>query len=56
MKRQLAIIAGPDKGRCFPLEDGQTLFIGRGEASACARKRQSLNSKFRLFVPLSLIL
>ena len=33
MKRQLAIIAGPDKGRCFPLEDGQTLFIGRGEAS-----------------------
>lgn len=33
MQRQLIVIAGPDKGRSFPLEDGQTLVIGRGQAS-----------------------
>jgi serine/threonine protein kinase len=33
MKRQLIVIAGPDSGRIFPLEDGQTLVIGRGQAS-----------------------
>jgi len=33
MQRQLIIIAGPEKGRSFQLEDGQTLTIGRGEAS-----------------------
>jgi serine/threonine protein kinase len=33
MNRHLVIIAGPDSGRSFPLEDGQTLVIGRGQAS-----------------------
>lgn len=33
MQRHLVIIAGPDKGRTFPLQDGQTLIIGRGQAS-----------------------
>ncbi len=33
MKRQLVIIAGPDKGRSFSLADGESLVIGRGEAS-----------------------
>ena len=33
MKGQLIVIAGPDSGRSFPLEDGQTLVIGRGQAS-----------------------
>ena len=33
MERQLVIIAGPERGRTFPLEDGQTLVIGRGQAS-----------------------
>jgi len=33
MKRQLVVIAGPDQGKISPLEDGQTLVIGRGQAS-----------------------
>ena len=33
MKRELQIVAGPDEGRTFSLEDGQTLIIGRGQAS-----------------------
>lgn len=33
MQRQLIVISGPDKGRTFPLADGQTLTIGRGQAS-----------------------
>ena len=33
MKCQLVVIAGPDTGRTFPLQDGQTLVIGRGQAS-----------------------
>ncbi len=33
MQRKLVVIAGPDKGRSFPLEDGESLVIGRGEAS-----------------------
>ena len=33
MKRQLVVIAGPESGRVFPLDDGQTLVIGRGQAS-----------------------
>lgn len=33
MKRQLVVVAGADAGRCFPLNDGQTLVIGRGQAS-----------------------
>jgi len=33
MQRQLMIVAGPEKGRSFPLEDGQTLLIGRGQQS-----------------------
>ena len=33
MQRQLIIIAGPDTGRTFPLEDGQTLILGRGQTS-----------------------
>jgi len=33
MKRQLVVIAGPDTGRIFPLDDGQSLVIGRGQAS-----------------------
>jgi serine/threonine protein kinase len=31
MLGQLLVIAGPDEGRCFELQDGQTLIIGRGE-------------------------
>jgi anti-anti-sigma factor len=30
MSGQLLVIAGPDRGRSFPLEEGQTLVIGRG--------------------------
>lgn len=33
MHRQLIITAGPEKGRTFSLEDGQTLLIGRGQQS-----------------------
>ena len=33
MQCQLVIVAGPDKGRTFPIENGQTLTIGRGQAS-----------------------
>ena len=33
MQRQFVIIAGPDSGRSFNLTDGQTLIVGRGEAS-----------------------
>lgn len=33
MSRQLIVIAGPDVGKTFPLADGQTLVIGRGQAS-----------------------
>jgi len=33
LQRELIIIAGPDKGRCFGLSEGQTLVIGRGPAS-----------------------
>jgi len=33
MKRQLVVIAGPDSGRMFSLEDGQTMVVGRGQAS-----------------------
>jgi pSer/pThr/pTyr-binding forkhead associated (FHA) protein len=33
MKPQLQVIAGPDKGRVFPLSDGQSLAIGRGETT-----------------------
>ena len=33
MKHQLVIVAGPEKGRTFELDDGQTLAIGRGQAS-----------------------
>ena len=33
MTRELVIVDGPDKGRRFPLEEGQTLTIGRGQAS-----------------------
>jgi len=31
MLAQLVVIAGPDTGGAFPLEDGQTLIIGRGQ-------------------------
>jgi serine/threonine protein kinase len=30
---QLMVVGGPDAGRSFPLTDGQTLVIGRGQAS-----------------------
>lgn len=33
MNRELRIVVGPDKDRHFPLEDGQTLVVGRGQAS-----------------------
>lgn len=33
MSLQLVVIAGPDKGRTFSLAEGQTLVIGRGQAS-----------------------
>ena len=33
MDMQLVVIAGPDQGRSFALADGQTLVIGRGQAS-----------------------
>jgi serine/threonine protein kinase len=33
MQRQLVVIAGPETGRTFRVEDGQTLTIGRGQAS-----------------------
>lgn len=31
MLGQLIVIAGPDQGRVFPLQDGQTIIIGRGQ-------------------------
>ena len=33
MSRQIVAISGPEKGRTFALSDGQTLVIGRGQAS-----------------------
>jgi serine/threonine protein kinase len=33
MNSQILIIAGPDKGRVFQLEEGQSLVIGRGQSS-----------------------
>ncbi len=33
MSRQLITVSGPEAGRKFSLEDGQTLVIGRGQAS-----------------------
>lgn len=33
MHAQLVVIAGPDKGRSFALTEGQTLVLGRGQAS-----------------------
>ncbi len=33
MNKQLAIVSGPEKGRVFPLDNGQTLVIGRGQQS-----------------------
>jgi serine/threonine protein kinase len=33
LQRQLIVISGPDAGRVFSLEDGQTIVIGRGQAS-----------------------
>ena len=33
MQRELIVIAGPNAGRSFPLEDGQRMVIGRGQAS-----------------------
>lgn len=33
MQRQLIVISGPDQGRTFTLSDGQSLSIGRGQAS-----------------------
>jgi serine/threonine protein kinase len=33
MSRKLVIVNGPEMGRTFPLENGQTLVIGRGQAS-----------------------
>ena len=34
MKLRLSVIAGPDAGRSFSLDPGQTLVVGRGEQSA----------------------
>jgi serine/threonine protein kinase len=31
MRGHLQVVAGPDQGRAFPLENGQTLVIGRGQ-------------------------
>lgn len=33
MKYQLSVIAGPEAGRTFSIEDGESLTIGRGQAS-----------------------
>lgn len=33
MAGQLVVIAGPDQGKVFPIRDGQTLVLGRGQAS-----------------------
>ena len=33
MKLRLSVIAGPDAGRSFPLDPGQTIVVGRGEQS-----------------------
>jgi pSer/pThr/pTyr-binding forkhead associated (FHA) protein len=33
MQRQLVVIAGPETGRLFRVEDDQTLTLGRGQAS-----------------------
>jgi len=34
MGAQLVVISGPDQGRTIPVEEGQTLFIGRGEGAS----------------------
>src|SRR6516162_8286588 len=34
MSAQLVVIAGPDRGRSFPLTPGQTLQVGRSQATA----------------------
>ena len=34
MQPKLIVISGPDKGREFTLEEGQTLIVGRGESTA----------------------
>src|SRR5438270_4894261 len=31
MRGQLLVVAGPDQGRTFLLEEGQTLVVGRGQ-------------------------
>lgn len=33
MSHQIFVVGGPEKGRVFPLEDGRTLTIGRGQQS-----------------------
>jgi serine/threonine protein kinase len=33
MSYELVVVSGPDSGRAFPLEEGQTLIVGRGPAS-----------------------
>jgi hypothetical protein len=49
MHRQLIVIAGPEKGRTFSLEDGQTLLIGRGQQSPSVRgiRRPSITARTR---------
>ncbi len=34
MRVQLVVISGPDQGHTIPVEEGQTLLIGRGEAAS----------------------
>lgn len=34
MQPKLVVISGPDRGRAFPLAEGQTLIVGRGESAA----------------------
>jgi serine/threonine protein kinase len=34
MSAQLVVVAGPDKGRSFPLSDGQPLVVGRSQTTA----------------------
>jgi serine/threonine protein kinase len=58
MLGHLQVIAGPDQGRAFPLEDGQTLVIGRGQNTGTQLKDlqvsrvhcelQMVGGKFRL--------
>src|SRR5216683_6314137 len=33
MSKRLLVIAGPDKGKAFPLPEGETLLIGRSKAT-----------------------